>query len=173
MSVLFGSMSSGNIFAYAPDMMKARDSAASIMNLLESTPRIDSWSTEGERIENVKGHIKFNNVYFRYPTRPNVPVLRGLNLEIKPGQYAALVGPSGCGKSTTIGLIERFYDVISGTIVIDRIDTTTLNVNNLRENVSLVSQEPSLYDMTIKENILFGRKSNQTPTQDDIERVCK
>ena len=98
MSVLFGSMSSGRIFAYAPDIMKARDSAASIMNLLESTPKIDSWSTEGERIENVKSHIKFNNVYFRYPTHPNVSVLRGLNLEIKPGQYAALVGPSECGK---------------------------------------------------------------------------
>ena len=57
--------------------------------------------------------------------------------------------------------------------MIDRIDTTTLNVNNLRENVSLVSQEPSLYDMTIKENILFGCKPNQNPTQEDIERVCK
>jgi hypothetical protein len=61
------------------------------MKLLERTPNIDSWSTEGEKIENVKGHIKFSNVYFRYSTRPNVPVLRGLYLEIKPGQFAVLV----------------------------------------------------------------------------------
>lgn len=173
MAVLFGSMSSGRIFAYAPDIMKAKDSAAAIMKLLESTPKIDAWSTSGEKIENVKGHIEFSNVYFRYPTRPNIPVLRGLRLDIKPGQFAALVGPSGCGKSTTVGLIERFYDVISGRILIDGIDISTLNVNNLREHISLVSQEPSLYDMTIKENILFGRKPNQNPTQEDVERVCK
>src|SRR5688572_28428814 len=121
MAVLFGSMSSGRIFAYAPDIMKAKDSAISIMKLLGSTPNINSWSTNGEKIENVRGHIEFSNVYFRYPTRTNVPVLRGLRLEIKPGQFSALVGPSGCGKSTTVGLIERFYDVLSGKIEIDGI----------------------------------------------------
>jgi ATP-binding cassette subfamily B (MDR/TAP) protein 1 len=166
-------MSSGRIFGYAPDIMKARDSAASIMNLLESIPKIDAWSNNGEKIKNVKGHIEFTNVHFRYPTRQNVPVLRGLRLEIKPGQFAALVGPSGCGKSTTVGLIERFYDVLSGRIEIDGVNINTLNVNNLREHISLVSQEPSLYDMTIRENVLFGCGTNQKPTQEDIERVCK
>ncbi|GBB93073.1 hypothetical protein RclHR1_02100022 [Rhizophagus clarus] len=173
MAVLFGAMSSGRIFGYAPNMTKAKLSAETIMKLIESVPTIDSWSKDGKKIENVKGYIKFSNVHFRYPTRQNVPVLRGLDLNIKPGQFAALVGPSGCGKSTTIGLIERFYDVRSGTIQIDEIDISTLNVNNLRENISLVSQEPSLFDMTIKENILFGCKSDQKPTQEDIERVCK
>ncbi|RIA79822.1 ABC transporter type 1, transmembrane domain-containing protein [Glomus cerebriforme] len=173
MAVLFGAMSSGRIFSYAPDITKAKASANSIMKLLESVPKIDAWSKNGEKIENVEGHIEFSKVCFRYPTRPNISVLRGLNLEIKPGQFAALVGPSGCGKSTTVGLIERFYDVISGKVKIDGIDISTLNVNNLREHISLVSQEPSLYDMTIKENILFGCKPNQNSTQEDIERVCK
>jgi len=166
-------MSSGRIFGYAPDIMKAKDSAASIIKLLESVPKIDTWSKSGEKLEDVKGHIEFTNVHFRYPTRPNTPILRGLRLEIKPGQFAALVGPSGCGKSTTVGLIERFYDVSSGKIEIDGVNINTLNVNNLREHISLVSQEPSLYDMTIKENILFGCKPNQKSTQEDIERVCK
>ncbi|CAB4426285.1 unnamed protein product [Rhizophagus irregularis] len=138
-----------------------------------SSGQIDSWSQSGKNIDDIKGHIKFSNVYFRYPTRQNVPVLNGLNLNIEPGQFAALVGPSGCGKSTTIGLIERFYDVMSGTIQLDGVCISTLNVNNLRKNISVVSQEPSLYDMTIKENILFGCKTDQKPTQEDIERVCK
>ncbi|CAB4414464.1 unnamed protein product [Rhizophagus irregularis] len=173
MAVLFGAMSSGRIFSYAPNITKAKISAESIIKLIENVPKVDSWSKDGKNIDNVKGYIKFSNVYFRYPTRHNVPVLNGLNLNIKPGQFAALVGPSGCGKSTTIGLIERFYDVISGTIQIDGVDISTLNVNDLRKHISLVNQEPSLYDMTIKENILFGCKSDQRPTQDDIERVCK
>jgi ATP-binding cassette subfamily B (MDR/TAP) protein 1 len=166
-------MSSGRIFGYAPDITKAKFSAASTIKLLESIPKIDAWSRNGGKIDNVKGHIEFSNVYFRYPTRSSIPVIRGLSLEIKPGQFAALVGPSGCGKSTTIGLIERFYDVISGKIEIDGINISTLNVNNLREHISLVSQEPCLYDMTIKENILFGCKPNQQATQEDIEKVCK
>ncbi|CAG8853605.1 24683_t:CDS:2, partial [Gigaspora margarita] len=99
--------------------------------------------------------------------------LRGLDIEIRPGQFAALVGPSGCGKSTTISLTERFYDITDGRIEIDGIDITTINVSNLRENISLVSQEPSLYDMTIKENIIFGCRPGQQPTQDDIEKACR
>ncbi len=143
------------------------------MSLIESSPKIDTWSNDGNKIDVVKGHIKFSNVHFHYPTRPNVSVLRGLCLEIKPGQFAALVGPSGSGKSTIIGLTERFYDASSGTVELDENDIRNLNVNNLRKHVSLVSQEPSLYDMSIKENIIFGCKPNQKPTQEDIERVCK
>ncbi|CAB4376476.1 unnamed protein product [Rhizophagus irregularis] len=172
-AVLYGAMSSGRIFSFAPNITKAKISAESIVKLIENVPEIDSWSQSGKNIDDIKGHIKFSNVYFRYPTRQNVPVLNGLNLNIEPGQFAALVGPSGCGKSTTIGLIERFYDVMSGTIQLDGVCISTLNVNNLRKNISVVSQEPSLYDMTIKENILFGCNTYQKPTQEDIERVCK
>lgn len=67
--------------------------------------------------QDVKGNVNYNSVNFTYPTRPNAPVLKGLDLAIKPGQTIALVGPSGCGKSTCIQLLERFYDPISGTVV--------------------------------------------------------
>lgn len=87
-----------------------------------------------------------SSVHFRYPTRPSVRVLRGLNLSIKPGQFVALVGPSGCGKSTIIQLVERFYDTISGSVEIDGQNVRDLNVKSLRESISLVSQEPTLYD---------------------------
>ncbi|CAG8444023.1 151_t:CDS:2 [Funneliformis mosseae] len=172
MAVIFGAISSGRIFAYATNITRAKISAESLISLIESLPSIDTWSHNGKKIDVAKGHIKFSKVHFNYPTRPDVPVLRGLNLEIKPGQFAALVGPSGCGKSTIIGLTERFYDVSSGSVELDGNDLKTLNINNLREHISLVSQEPSLYNMTIKENIIFGCKPNQKPTQEDIERVC-
>ncbi|CAG8721928.1 10558_t:CDS:2, partial [Racocetra persica] len=173
MAVIFGSMSAGRAFAYAPDMAKAKVAAASIMSIVERVPTIDAWSTVGKKIDKVEGHLKFTNVHFRYPTRPHVPVLRGLNLEIKPGQYAALVGSSGCGKSTTISLTDRFYDITDGKIEIDGTDITTLNVSSLREHIALVSQEPSLYDMTIKENVIFGCRPGQEPAQEEIENACR
>ncbi|RIB26619.1 STE6-like protein [Gigaspora rosea] len=154
--LVMGSSFIGRFFAYAPDMVKAKSASDYIMKLLERVPNIDTWSQNSEKIKIAKGHLKFSNVHFRYPTRPNFPVLQGLNLEIKPGQNVALVGPSGCGKSTIISLVEMFYQVTNGTITIDGIDITKMNVNNLREQIALVSQEPSLYDMTIKENILIG-----------------
>ena len=165
-------MAAGRAFAFTIDIARAKSSAATIIPLLERIPLIDPWSHTGKKLEKVEGNIKFTNVHFQYPTRPYVRVLKGLNIEVKSGQYAALVGPSGCGKSTTIGLTERFYEATKGKIEIDGIDITKINVNNLREHIALVSQEPSLYDMSIKENILFGCKPNQSPTQEDIERVC-
>jgi ATP-binding cassette subfamily B (MDR/TAP) protein 1 len=83
-------------------------------------------------------------------------VLNGLNLHIHPGQYVALVGASGCGKSTAIALLERFYDPLLGSIFVDGIDIKTLNVNNYRTFIALVSQEPTLYQGTIRENIVLG-----------------
>ncbi|CAG8737867.1 278_t:CDS:2, partial [Racocetra fulgida] len=172
-AIIIGSQSIGRAFAYAPDIGKARSASATIVSLLERVPVIDTWNQGGEKVNTIDGHLKFTDVYFHYPTRPNVPVLQGLNLEIKPGQYAALVGTSGCGKSTTISLTERFYQLTSGTITIDGIDITKMNVNNLREHIALVSQEPSLYDMTIKENLTFGSRPGQNITQDDIENACR
>ncbi|KAG9287107.1 hypothetical protein G9A89_001001 [Geosiphon pyriformis] len=173
MAIIFGSMSAGRVFAYAPDIAKAKSSAAAIMALLERIPLIDTWSNSGQKLEKVEGYIKFDDVHFRYPTRPHVSVLRGLSLEVKPGQYAALVGPSGCGKSTTIALTERFYSTTLGKVEIDGVDISTLNVNSLREHIALVSQEPSLYDMTIKENVIFGVRPGQNPTQEEVEKACR
>ncbi|RHZ65785.1 hypothetical protein Glove_311g54 [Diversispora epigaea] len=172
-AIIFGSMSAGRAFQFIPDIMKAKQAAASIISLIERKPMIDTWSNSGKKIENIEGLIEFEDVHFRYPTRPHVQVLRGLDLKVKPGQFAALVGPSGCGKSTTVGLTERFYQVTSGKVSIDGIDISTINTNSLRENIALVSQEPSLYDMSIKENIIFGCRPGQNPTQEDIEQVCR
>ena len=87
------------MFAFVPDI-SARGAAADIIRLIDSRPEVDAESTEGEVPKDVKGHISFEDVRFRYPTRPGVHVLRGLTISVKPGTYVALVGASGCGKST-------------------------------------------------------------------------
>lgn len=172
MSIIFGAQSAGTIFSFAPDMSKARQAAQGLRTLFDRKPEIDSWSTEGEAIPEVEGQIEFRDVHFRYPTRPNQPVLRGLDLTVKPGQYVALCGPSGCGKSTTIALIERFYDPLSGGIFIDGKEISTLNINDYRKHLALVSQEPTLYQGTIKENILLGGSRDDVSDQEVI-KACK
>ncbi|KAL4754305.1 hypothetical protein BDW72DRAFT_138250 [Aspergillus terricola var. indicus] len=170
--ILFGAQSAGTVFSFAPDMGKAKNAAAEFRRLFDRKPQIDNWSQEGEKLETVEGEIEFQDVHFRYPTRPEQPVLRGLNLTVKPGQYVALVGPSGCGKSTTIALLERFYDAIAGSILVDGKDISKLNINSYRSFLALVSQEPTLYQGTIKENILLGIVEDDVP-EELLIKACK
>ena len=93
-------MQAGGIFEYVPDMSSAHAAASDIIQLLDARPEIDAESTEGKIPQNVKGHIRLQDVHFRYPTRPGIRVLRGLSISVEPGTYVALVGASGCGKST-------------------------------------------------------------------------
>ena len=88
------------MFAFVPDISLARGAASDIIQLLDARPDVDAESTEGKIPHDVKGHIRFEDVHFRYPTRPGVRVLRGLTITVNPGTYVALVGASGCGKST-------------------------------------------------------------------------
>ncbi|TIB58011.1 hypothetical protein E3P78_04062, partial [Wallemia ichthyophaga] len=157
MAVIFSSIQAGNVFAFVPDISSARGGAARILKLLDTRPEIeiDNENVDGKHLNSVEGHVTFENVHFRYPTRSDVPVLRSLDLEVKPGNYVALVGPSGCGKSTTIQLMERFYDPTYGSVKLDGHEVRDLNLNNLRSHMALVSQEPTLYAGTVKYNILM------------------
>lgn len=171
-AVIFGAQSAGTIFSFAPDMGKAKQAAKELKILFDRVPDIDSWSPDGIRVENLEGTIEFRDVHFRYPTRIEQPVLKGLNLTVKPGQYVALVGASGCGKSTTIALMERFYDPLSGGVFVDGKEISTLNIKDYRGFLALVSQEPTLYQGSIKENILLGADKDDVP-DDDIIQACQ
>ncbi|PBK67246.1 P-loop containing nucleoside triphosphate hydrolase protein [Armillaria solidipes] len=176
MSTTFAAIQAGNIFQHAPDMSEAKEASEGIVRIFDSMPEIDAQSPEGEPVkrEETKGHIRFEGVHFRYPTRPGVRVLRDLNLDIKQGTYVALVGQSGCGKSTTIQLIERFYDPLAGRVTLDGKDISDLNVAQYRQLISLVSQEPTLYSGTVRFNILLGAiKPPEEVTQEEIEDACR
>ena len=170
-AIVIGSSGLGRIFATVPDLKNARDAGVNIIRLLRRKPLIDIESKEGISAENIQGNINFQNVVFRYPTRPNITVLNNLELEVKPGQFVALVGESGCGKSTTVGLLSRFYDVSGGKLLIDNMPISSYNLKSYRQKVGLVSQEPNLFDMTIRENIAFG--CDFIPTNDDIVAAAK
>ncbi|KAJ3557819.1 hypothetical protein NM688_g1271 [Phlebia brevispora] len=171
---VFGAIQAGNVFSFVPDMSSARGAASDIVDLLDSIPSIDAESKEGKIPQDVQGHIRFENIHFRYPTRPGVRVLRDLNLIVEPGTYVALVGASGCGKSTTIQLIERFYDPIAGTVYLDDQPINEFNVSEYRKHIALVSQEPTLYAGTIRFNILLGAtKPESEVTQEELEEVCR
>ncbi|KAL4068767.1 P-loop containing nucleoside triphosphate hydrolase protein [Scleroderma yunnanense] len=176
MATTFGTIQAGSVFAFVPDMSSARGAGAAIIKLLASVPEIDADSSDGRTFSgmNVKGEIRIENVHFRYPTRPTVRVLRGLNLTVEPGTYTALVGASGCGKSTVIQLIERFYDPLIGQVLLDGQPTNEYNVQEYRKQIALVSQEPTLYAGTIRFNILLGAaKPISEVTQEEIEAVCE
>ncbi len=175
-SVVFASIQAGNIFSFVPDASKAQSSSTSIIRLSDQVPEIDCESTEGKVLDDsqVQGHLQIEGVHFRYPSRPAVRVLRGLDVDIPAGWYVALVGPSGCGKSTCIGLLERFYDPLQGQITIDGIPITALNISSYRSQISLVSQEPTLYAGSVRFNILLGAaKPADQVTDEEVVRACK
>ncbi|KAH8822799.1 ste6-like protein [Flagelloscypha sp. PMI_526] len=176
MSTTFAAIQAGNLFNFSADMSEAGAAARSLVEIFDSMPEIDAQSPDGKQVntKTSQGKITFRDVHFRYPTRPSVRVLSGLNLEVQPGTFVALVGASGCGKSTSIQLIERFYDPLAGVVLLDDEPLSSLNVESFRSQISLVSQEPTLYSGTVKYNVMLGaNKPESEVTQEEIEEACR
>ena len=119
--------------------------------------------------EKVRGAVTVKDVQFSYPARPDVQVLQGLSLSLSPGKTLALVGPSGCGKSTVVSLIERFYDPSAGSLTFESFDLRDLNLQWLRSQIGIVSQEPVLFDASIAENIRYGALFRDVSDEEVIE----
>ncbi|KAK2584732.1 hypothetical protein KPH14_007064 [Odynerus spinipes] len=174
-ALIFGSWMLGQALAFAPNFNTAKISAGRIFRLLDRVPEISSPpGSEGKDLDwKADGLIQFSKVEFHYPTRPEMQILRGLNLIVKPGQMVALVGQSGCGKSTCIQLLQRLYDPLSGTITLDRRDISSVSLAALRSQLGVVGQEPVLFDRTIAENIAYGDNSRRVPMDEIIEASKK
>ncbi|XP_030350565.1 ATP-binding cassette sub-family B member 5 isoform X1 [Strigops habroptila] len=169
-SVFIGALTLGQAAPNLEKVANARGAAYEVYRIINKKRLIDSSSKEGYKPDRLIGEIEFRNVHFSYPSRPDVKVLKGLNLKVQTGKTIALVGASGCGKSTTIQLLQRFYDPVEGEITLDGRDIRTLNVKWLRENIGIVSQEPVLFATTIAENIRYGREDISDA---EIEQAAK
>ncbi|GMP76087.1 hypothetical protein CsSME_00032910 [Camellia sinensis var. sinensis] len=151
--------------ALAPDLSRAKSAAASILAILDQKSKIDSSDDSGTTLENVWGDIEFQHISFKYATRPNIQIFRDLCLTISSNKTVALVGESGCGKSTIISLLQRFYDPNSGQITLDGVEIKRLKLKWLRQQMGLVSQEPVLFNETIRANISYGKASSATEAE--------
>ncbi|XP_048494215.1 ABC transporter B family member 15 isoform X2 [Beta vulgaris subsp. vulgaris] len=157
-------VSTGRVIADAgsmtTDLVKGADAVRSVFAVLDRITHIDPDNPEGYIPQKISGHIEIRDVDFSYPTRPDVVIFKGFSINIEAGKSTALVGQSGSGKSTIIGLIERFYDPLKGSVKIDGRDIRTYNLRSLRKHIALVSQEPTLFAGTIRENIIYGASDN-------------
>ncbi|KAK1776281.1 P-loop containing nucleoside triphosphate hydrolase protein [Copromyces sp. CBS 386.78] len=173
-AVLQGGLGAGQWLSYGPNIAKASVAAERILEMRakgkeKGTPTpLDRGSME-DNDSGVK--VEFRNVRFRYPTR-DVPVLNGLDITVEKSQFAAIVGPSGSGKTTVVSLIERFYSADSGQILYNGTDISAVCLEGYRRDISLVSQEPNLFDGTIRENILLG-VNTETTTEEQVQQACR
>ncbi|EMS45430.1 ABC transporter B family member 11 [Triticum urartu] len=170
-ALVLATMGVSQTSAMVSDSNKAKDSAMSIFALLDLKSIIDSSNNEGFTLDEVKGDIDFRHVSFNYPTRPDIFIFNDFTLHISTGKSVALVGESGSGKSTVIALLERFYDPVSGTILLDGGGINKLNIKWLRDQIGLVSQEPVLFNDTIRANIAYGK--NGEVTEEELISVAK
>ncbi|KAI8635390.1 P-loop containing nucleoside triphosphate hydrolase protein [Xylariaceae sp. FL1651] len=170
-AVIQGAEGAGQGFSFGPNAAQATAAANRILSIRES--RNKDMSSETAHIPNTDGGIKIElkDVHFRYPTR-NVSVFKGINITIEKGQFAALVGASGCGKTSIISLLERFYDVQHGQILANGTDISNINVYEYRKQLSLVAQEPTLFQGTLRENVLLGVDPDLI-SEEQLHAVCR
>ncbi|TVU21321.1 hypothetical protein EJB05_30949 [Eragrostis curvula] len=147
------------------DSSKAKSAASSIFAIVDRKSRIDPSEDAGVTVDTLRGNIEFQHVSFRYPTRPDVQIFRDFCLTIQAGKTVALVGESGSGKSTAISLLQRFYDPDVGHILLDGVDIQKFQLRWLRQQMGLVSQEPALFNDTIRANIAYGKDGQATESE--------
>ncbi|KAE9592964.1 putative xenobiotic-transporting ATPase [Lupinus albus] len=157
-NVLMGGLSILSALPNLTAITKANVVVIRLYEMIDRVPTIDSENKIGKALSYIRGGIEFQNIYFCYPSRPEVPVLQGFNLTIPAGKRLGLVGGSGSGKSTIIALLQRFYDPVEGEILLDGHKVNRLQLKWWRSQLGLVNQEPVLFATSIKENILFGKE---------------
>ena len=155
-------------------MIRAHASAKAIMTIRSKalTEQPSLATTLNEKGDCVST-IEFREVQFTYPSRPEVEVLSRLSFAVRPGAHVAFVGPSGSGKSSIIKLIERFYSISSGQILVKGTSIADIDVKAYRASISVVSQETSIFKGTVKENILLGVPHDQAISEGVLIQACR
>lgn len=166
-SIIMSTVGVNRLLSISDDFKMASLAVSNILKILSTKPTIDP--NVGDSISNVRGKIEFRDVAFKYSGCEQYAV-KHLSFTINPGETVAFVGESGCGKSTTLQLLQRFYDVESGSILLDDIDIRTLKPSELRSTISIVPQGPVLFSMSIADNIAFAQPDS---SPDEIAEAAR
>ncbi|BGP40038.1 hypothetical protein JCM10449v2_003996 [Rhodotorula kratochvilovae] len=175
-AIVLGALQAGALISFLANAGAVRSAAKEIFTLVDSRPAIDAESGVGSKLDKsrVTGHLRFEDVHFRYPSRPDVPVLQGLDLVVKPGQLVGICGESGCGKSSALALLQRFYDPLGGRVLLDGRDIRELEAGSYRSVLAVVAQEAPLYSGDVRYNVALGAAvPPEQVTQEEVEQACK
>ncbi|WP_394000317.1 ABC transporter transmembrane domain-containing protein [Luteimonas sp. WGS1318] len=167
---LFGAGSVGALAEVWNELQRAAGGMGRISELLVETPGIRGPAQPGTAMAKARGALAFDDVTFHYPTRPDSPALADFTLHVAPGETVALVGPSGAGKSTVLSLLLRFHDPAQGTVAIDGVDIRTLSPDDVRAQIALVPQQPTIFATTARDNIRYGRLD---ASDDEVEAAAR
>jgi ATP-binding cassette subfamily B protein len=152
------------------EVQRAAGAMERLIELRNATPAIVAPANPQAFPETAGGHIRFDHVSFRYPSRPDTQALENFTLDIQPGENVAFVGPSGAGKSTTFQLLLRFYDPAAGRIIVDGVNIADARPEDIRRRIGLVPQETVLFGASARENIRYGRPN---ATNEEIEAAAR
>lgn len=169
--VMVGSFGIGRAAPFTSAISTGKVAARKVFEIIDRVPLIQSPQNPISMLSHqFHGKITFSNVFFAYPSRPDLLVLSDINIEIKPGKLIAFVGESGSGKSSILALLQRFYDPQVGRVLLDGINIRRLNLEHVRSLIGYVGQNPILFAGTIKENIIFG---DQRVSDEELIHACK
>mgnify|MGYP000427428803 FL=1 len=171
--VIYAIMTAGAVGALSEiwsELQRAAGATERLVELLRAEDAVNDPEAPKTLAKPVRGAIRFDDVTFRYPARPEHIALDGVTLDVQPGETVALVGPSGAGKSTIIQLLQRFYDPNAGSVSIDGMDLRDLARDDFRRHVALVPQDAVIFADTARENIRFGRLD---ATDAEVEAAAK